>query len=266
MRMVCDTRNQVLVLFGGDAQSHYLADTWLYDLKTRTWRAIEGSGGSRGARRALHGLRSRDRVGADRRRIQPQGSGRHVGLRRGRGSMAKAPWPGTHGILHYRRHRSRKPIDRSGDQYQETRRHDVLQYSLSRPNHLRIQDRREDVCDARAANGGSPLSSEAAGRRQRRLNRIRRSTQGSGNQAEHSAGEPMGASFRSREDRACPHLGIGHVRHQPGPTFSIGVEATAVTKGAISTSMTSTRTPGAAATRPPSIRSGTGTTEFVRLA
>jgi Galactose oxidase, central domain len=37
-RLVCDTKNQQLVLFGGDAQSHYLADTWIFDLKTRTWR------------------------------------------------------------------------------------------------------------------------------------------------------------------------------------------------------------------------------------
>jgi hypothetical protein len=37
-RMVCDPKHQVIVLFGGDGQSHYLADTWLYDLKTRTWR------------------------------------------------------------------------------------------------------------------------------------------------------------------------------------------------------------------------------------
>src|ERR1051326_1377055 len=35
-RMVGDPRNQLLVLFGGDAQSRYLSDTWLYDLKTRT--------------------------------------------------------------------------------------------------------------------------------------------------------------------------------------------------------------------------------------
>ena len=38
MRMVCDPKNQALVLFGGDSQSHYLADAWLYDLKTRAWR------------------------------------------------------------------------------------------------------------------------------------------------------------------------------------------------------------------------------------
>ncbi|MCZ2155305.1 MAG: hypothetical protein LC114_15615 [Bryobacterales bacterium] len=37
-RLVTDERNGVLVLFGGDGQSHYLGDTWLYDLKTRTWR------------------------------------------------------------------------------------------------------------------------------------------------------------------------------------------------------------------------------------
>lgn len=38
-RMVTDERNGVLVVFGGDGQSRYLADTWLYDLKTRKWRA-----------------------------------------------------------------------------------------------------------------------------------------------------------------------------------------------------------------------------------
>ena len=37
-RMVTDTRNSVVVLFGGDGQSHYLADTWIFDLKTRSWR------------------------------------------------------------------------------------------------------------------------------------------------------------------------------------------------------------------------------------
>ncbi len=37
-RLVCDDKNQLLVLFGGDGQSHYLADTWLFDLRTRQWR------------------------------------------------------------------------------------------------------------------------------------------------------------------------------------------------------------------------------------
>jgi len=37
-RMVLDERNQVVVLFGGDSQTHYLADTWIFDLKSRTWR------------------------------------------------------------------------------------------------------------------------------------------------------------------------------------------------------------------------------------
>jgi len=37
-RMVCDTRNRLLVLFGGDGQTHYLADTWVYDTRTRRWR------------------------------------------------------------------------------------------------------------------------------------------------------------------------------------------------------------------------------------
>jgi N-acetylneuraminic acid mutarotase len=44
-RMVTDTRNNVLVVFGGDGQSHYLADTWLFDLRTRTWRASKASAG-----------------------------------------------------------------------------------------------------------------------------------------------------------------------------------------------------------------------------
>lgn len=43
-RLVTDTRNQVLVLFGGDGQSSYLADTWLFDLKTRTWRESKTGG------------------------------------------------------------------------------------------------------------------------------------------------------------------------------------------------------------------------------
>jgi len=44
-RMVCDSKNQVLVLFGGDGQSHYLADAWLYDLRSRRWRRSEAPGG-----------------------------------------------------------------------------------------------------------------------------------------------------------------------------------------------------------------------------
>jgi hypothetical protein len=36
-RLVTDPKNGVLVLFGGDGQSRYLGDTWIYDLKTRTW-------------------------------------------------------------------------------------------------------------------------------------------------------------------------------------------------------------------------------------
>jgi hypothetical protein len=44
-RMVCDTKNGVLVLFGGDAQKGYLADTWLFDLRTRTWRSSRTAGG-----------------------------------------------------------------------------------------------------------------------------------------------------------------------------------------------------------------------------
>lgn len=44
-RMVADERNGVMVLFGGDAHSHYLADTWLYDMKTRSWRSSKASTG-----------------------------------------------------------------------------------------------------------------------------------------------------------------------------------------------------------------------------
>jgi hypothetical protein len=42
--LVCDPRGKVLVLFGGDSQSHYLADTWLFDLDTRSWRASRAPG------------------------------------------------------------------------------------------------------------------------------------------------------------------------------------------------------------------------------
>lgn len=44
-RLVTDERNGVLVLFGGDGQSHYLGDTWLYDLKTRAWRPSKAEAG-----------------------------------------------------------------------------------------------------------------------------------------------------------------------------------------------------------------------------
>ena len=45
MRMVEDPRARVLVLFGGDGHSHYLGDTWLYDLSSRTWRASKARQG-----------------------------------------------------------------------------------------------------------------------------------------------------------------------------------------------------------------------------
>src|SRR5262245_18599307 len=35
-RLVHDARSNVLVSFGGDWQCRYLAETWLYDLKTRS--------------------------------------------------------------------------------------------------------------------------------------------------------------------------------------------------------------------------------------
>jgi len=44
-RMVCDTKNQQMVLFGGDGQSHYLADTWIFDLKTHRWHESKAPGG-----------------------------------------------------------------------------------------------------------------------------------------------------------------------------------------------------------------------------
>jgi len=44
-RMVEDPRQRVMVLFGGDGQSHYLGDTWLYDLKTKTWRTSKAREG-----------------------------------------------------------------------------------------------------------------------------------------------------------------------------------------------------------------------------
>jgi hypothetical protein len=43
-RIVTDTRNGVLVLFGGDSQKAYLADTWLFDLRTRAWRKSNAPG------------------------------------------------------------------------------------------------------------------------------------------------------------------------------------------------------------------------------
>jgi hypothetical protein len=43
-RLVTDTRNQSLILFGGDGQRFYLGDTWIFDLKTRTWRESQAPG------------------------------------------------------------------------------------------------------------------------------------------------------------------------------------------------------------------------------
>jgi len=44
-RLVTDTRNQTLILFAGDAHRYYLADTWIFDLRTRTWRESKAPGG-----------------------------------------------------------------------------------------------------------------------------------------------------------------------------------------------------------------------------
>lgn len=43
-RLVCDTNNQVMVMFGGDGQSQYLADTWIYDMRSRRWRQSKSAG------------------------------------------------------------------------------------------------------------------------------------------------------------------------------------------------------------------------------
>lgn len=44
-RLVTDTKNKVMVLFGGDGQSRYLADTWIYDTGARRWRESKAAGG-----------------------------------------------------------------------------------------------------------------------------------------------------------------------------------------------------------------------------
>jgi hypothetical protein len=43
-RAVCDSKHQQVIVFGGDGQSHYLADTWLFDLKSRRWRQSQAKG------------------------------------------------------------------------------------------------------------------------------------------------------------------------------------------------------------------------------
>jgi hypothetical protein len=37
-QLVYDPKNKLIVLFGGDSQNAKLCDTWVYDVKTRTWR------------------------------------------------------------------------------------------------------------------------------------------------------------------------------------------------------------------------------------
>lgn len=44
-RHVYDSRNRVMVLFGGDAQTHYRADTWIYDVRSRQWRESKAKDG-----------------------------------------------------------------------------------------------------------------------------------------------------------------------------------------------------------------------------
>ena len=222
MRMVCDTRNQVLVLFGGDAQSHYLADTWLYDLKTRTWRASKAPAGPEARaghftvydpvtgwvlvgggynHKDLADMWAYDAVADQWQRLLGQvPTGFYI-----TGDIA----PENRLIVLVTN--TRKPDD--------TMSCNIL-YPVRTTYGYRIDEKTFVIPESRdeaprslpkrldAGSGGST--------------RIRRSTQGSGNQAEHSAGEPMGASFRSREDRACPHLGIGYLRHQPGRNSLLG--------------------------------------------
>jgi hypothetical protein len=44
-RPAFDKKNRVMVVFGGDSHTHYLADTWIYDLGTRKWRKAKAAGG-----------------------------------------------------------------------------------------------------------------------------------------------------------------------------------------------------------------------------
>jgi hypothetical protein len=44
-RLVTDTKNKLMVMFGGDGQSRYLADTWIYETGTRRWRQSKAAGG-----------------------------------------------------------------------------------------------------------------------------------------------------------------------------------------------------------------------------
>jgi hypothetical protein len=37
-RLVLDTGSKLAIVFGGDMQSHYLADTWIFDSRSRRWR------------------------------------------------------------------------------------------------------------------------------------------------------------------------------------------------------------------------------------
>lgn len=89
-RLVCDTRNNVMVLFGGDNQHEYLADTWLFDLKTETWRRANAPGWP--AARAGHFTVYDPEtgwviIGGGYNRHDSHG---HVGLRPRSGPMAKA--------------------------------------------------------------------------------------------------------------------------------------------------------------------------------
>jgi len=43
-RLVYDSKHRLMVLFGGDGQSRYLDDTWLFDTATRRWRKSTAPG------------------------------------------------------------------------------------------------------------------------------------------------------------------------------------------------------------------------------
>ena len=44
-RLVYDPANEVMVAFGGDGQSRYLADTWIFDVKNDSWRESKAADG-----------------------------------------------------------------------------------------------------------------------------------------------------------------------------------------------------------------------------